>query len=102
MTSFREAKQFLRNGVLNNVTASFQVHLPPQSPVENITFGFGGPGVIGYIDLNGQFGRGSFTFVPTAAPEPMSAYSLGLALITLFGLRVRRKMNRLLGKARLL
>jgi hypothetical protein len=28
--------------------------------VQNITFGFGGNGVIGYIDLSGQFGIGSF------------------------------------------
>ena len=35
--------------------------MPPNSPIENITFGFGGPGVIAYIDLNGQFGTGSFT-----------------------------------------
>ena len=55
----------LHNGVSENVTASFQgPPLPPNSPVENITFGFGGPGVIGYIDLQGQFGNGSFTFVP--------------------------------------
>jgi len=91
-----------RNGVLDNVTASFQgPSLPPQSPVENITFGFGGPGVIGYIDLNGQFAQGSFTFVSTGMPEPISAYSLALGLIVLFGLCVRRKMNRPLGKARL-
>jgi hypothetical protein len=51
------------------VTASFQVILPPNSPVKNITFGFGGPGVIGYIDLDNQFGSGTFTFVSTV-PEP--------------------------------
>ena len=39
----------------------FQVRLPPNSPVNNITFGFGGDGVIGYIDLDNQFGGGSFT-----------------------------------------
>lgn len=58
----------LHNGVLENVTASFQgPPLPPNPPVENITFGFGGPGVIGYQDLNGQFGNGSFTFVPESS-----------------------------------
>lgn len=45
---------------LLGVTASFQVILPANSPVRNITFGFGGPGVIGYIDLNEQYGSGSF------------------------------------------
>jgi hypothetical protein len=88
---FQGGQAIFRNGVLNNVIASFQVHLPPQSPVENITFGFGGPGIIGYTNLNGQFGLGSFTFVSTGVPELISAYSLGLGLITLFGLRVRRR-----------
>jgi hypothetical protein len=53
-----------RNGVLDNVTASFQGTLPPGTPVRNITFGFGGPGIIGYIDPRNRFGRGSFTFGP--------------------------------------
>jgi hypothetical protein len=70
----------LHNGVIQDVTASFQGGpLPPNPPVENITFGFGGNGVIGYIDLNGQFGNGSFTFVPEPAPlGPIAACSLML------------------------
>ena len=48
------------DGAIQNVTASFQGTLPPGAPVKNITFGFGGPGVIGYIDLAGQGGRGTF------------------------------------------
>jgi len=66
------------NGVIENVTASFQGNLPPNSPVNNITFGFGGPGVIGYIDLNNQFGSGTFTFA-SPVPEPGSL-SLVLAI----------------------
>jgi hypothetical protein len=58
---FQGGQVILHEGAINNVTASFQVVLPPNSPVENITFGFGGPGVIAYIDLNHQFGTGSFT-----------------------------------------
>src|SRR6266545_5006413 len=58
---FQGGQVIFRNGRLDNVTASFQVILPEKSPVKNITFGFGGPGVIGYIDLDGQFGSGSFT-----------------------------------------
>ena len=57
---FQGGQVIFHDGVLTNVIASFQVFLPPNSPVQNITFGFGGPGVIGYIDLNGQFGSGSF------------------------------------------
>jgi len=61
---FQGGQAIFQDGTLHNVTASFQVILPPNSPVQNITFGFGGPGVIGYIDLRGQFGMGSFTFGP--------------------------------------
>jgi hypothetical protein len=58
---FQAGQVTFHNGVIDNVIASFQVIVPPNSPVSNITFGFGGPGVIGYADLNGQFGDGSFT-----------------------------------------
>jgi hypothetical protein len=58
---FQGGQAIFENGILENVTASFQVILPPNSPVHNITFGFGGPGVIGYADLDNQFGSGSFT-----------------------------------------
>jgi hypothetical protein len=57
---FQGGQVIFLDGVITDVTASFQVILPPNSPVQNITFGFGGPGVIGYIDRNGQFGSGSF------------------------------------------
>jgi hypothetical protein len=57
---FQGGQVIFHDGVFQDVTASFQVILPPNSPVQNITFGFGGAGVIGYIDLNGQFGSGSF------------------------------------------
>jgi rhamnogalacturonan endolyase len=58
---FQGGQAIFQDGVLQNVTASYQVILPPNSPVRNITFGFGDPGSIGYIDLDGQFGNGSFT-----------------------------------------
>jgi hypothetical protein len=57
---FQGGQVIFHDGVINDVTASFQVRLPPDSPVQNITFGFGGPGVIGY-NLQGQYGDGSFT-----------------------------------------
>jgi hypothetical protein len=57
---FQGGQVIFSDGVLDDVTASFQVRLPPDSPVSNITFGFGGPGVIGYVDLDGQYGNGSF------------------------------------------
>lgn len=59
---FQGGQVILRDGLIEDVTASFQVRLPQGSPVNNITFGFGGPGVIGYVDLDNQSGGGSFTF----------------------------------------
>lgn len=61
---FQGGQVIFRDGGLQNVTASFQVFLPPGSPVKNITFGFGVPGGIAYIDLDDQFGDGSFSLVP--------------------------------------
>jgi hypothetical protein len=61
---FQGGQVILDDQVVQNVTASFQVVLPPSSPVQNITFGFGGPGVIGYIDNASNPGTGSFTIVP--------------------------------------
>ena len=65
---FQGGQAIFEDGALQNVTASFQVVLPPDSPVNNITFGFGGPGVIGYIDLANQFGGGSFAICPEGSP----------------------------------
>jgi hypothetical protein len=73
------------NGVLENVTASYQGTLPAGAPVENITFGFGGPGVIGYTDLSGNPGLGSFTI-----PEP-GTLSLCLAACCCLALLSRSK-----------
>jgi hypothetical protein len=44
---------------------TFQVTFSYDADLDNITFGFGADGVIGYIDLDGQFGSGSFTFEST-------------------------------------
>ena len=60
---FQGGQVIFQDGVFQNVTASFQVILPPDSPVQNITFGFGIPMGIGYIDLDGNFGSGSLELV---------------------------------------
>ena len=57
---FQGGQVISRDGIVHDVTASFQVFMPPNSPLNNITFGFGGDGVIGYIDLAGQYGDGTF------------------------------------------
>jgi hypothetical protein len=75
---FQGGQVIFIDGVLVNVTASYQVTLPPSAPVENITFGFGGDGVIGYIDDSRNFGSGTFTFTP----EPSSLF-IGAATVML-------------------
>jgi hypothetical protein len=65
---FQGGQVIFLDGVPENVTASFQVFLPPDSPVNNITFGFGDSLGIGYIDLDNQFGSGSFTFCSDCCP----------------------------------
>jgi hypothetical protein len=78
---FQGGQAIFQDGVIQNVTASFQVFMPPDSPVNNITFGFGGDGMIGYIDLDGQFGSGSFTFEITyrlfLTSSPVREISIG-------------------------
>jgi len=61
---FQGGQVIFQDGVLQNVTASFQVILPPGAPVQNITFGFGDPMGIAYIDLDGGFGTGSLELAP--------------------------------------
>lgn len=93
---FQGGQVIFHDGILENVTASFQVFLPPHSPVTNITFGFGGPGIIGYIDLNHQFGTGTFTFASATVPEPAPIKVFALALFLLASLHTRelRKARR--------
>jgi hypothetical protein len=67
---FQGGQVIFEDGVPTNVTASFQVRLPEGSPVKNITFGFGTPGGIAYIDLDDQYGSGSFTFATDSLSSP--------------------------------
>jgi hypothetical protein len=67
---FQGGQVIFEDGVPSNVTASFQVRLPDGSPVKNITFGFGSPGGIAYIDLDDQYGSGSFTFASDSLSPP--------------------------------
>ena len=69
------------DGLLFNVTAAFLANEPPGSPVSSIAFGFGGPGTIGYLDLQRNFGAGDFTIVsePSAVGSCLFA-GLGVLL----------------------
>ena len=82
------------NGVLTNLTASFQGPTPANAQVKNITFGFGGPGSIGYIDLSNNFGSGSFSFqIPEPSTFVLLLFALGGLLLFTFvrsGARHRR------------
>ncbi len=87
-----------QNGTLENVTAAFFPPPPVNAPVSDIAFGFGGPGVIGYIDLNRQFGEGSYSLA-SIVPEPPTFLSLLLGLGALLlreKVAVRRNIDTLL------
>ena len=78
-----------QNGILQYVTAAYFPPPPANAAVSDIAFGFGGPGVIGYIDLNRQFGSGSYALAPTV-PEQSSFLSLLVGLATLLLIRLWR------------
>ncbi len=78
-----------QNGILQYVTAAYFPPPPANAAVSDIAFGFGGPGVIGYIDLSRQFGSGSYALA-AAVPEPSSFLSLLVGLVTLLLIRLWR------------
>jgi hypothetical protein len=71
----------LQDGILSYFTAAF---FPPSpaSPVTAIAFGFGGPGIIGYVTPEQEFGLGAYTLPATIAgiPEPSTLLLFALAL----------------------
>lgn len=74
----------LENGVLSYFTAAIFPPTPWPAPVSDIAFGFGGPGVIGYIGPAGDFGLGSYTIGAAQIPEPatLMLFAMGLLVIT--------------------
>jgi hypothetical protein len=85
----------LENGAVSYFTAAFFRMTP--APVSDIAFGFGGPGVIGYIVPPEAFGSGRYVIFPDAVPEPPLYWLVitGLAA-TLFvrGMRGKRRNRR--------
>jgi uncharacterized protein (TIGR03437 family) len=80
----------LRDGKFENVTASFQGSPPSNPPLLNITFGFGGDGVIGYIDLAGNYGSGAFDLSTVEAAANAASFLRAMplspgSLVTIFG-----------------
>lgn len=83
----------LNNGNLEYFTAAFFPPPPANSPVSDIAFGFGGPGIIGYTIPSGltNFGEGSYTIRTQTVPEPSALYGSIAALGV--GLLMKRKLK---------
>jgi len=63
---FQGGQVIFHYGYLYNVTADFDPAvsgMPSNAPVNDIAFGFGGPGIIGYEDKENQFGGGTFSLI---------------------------------------
>lgn len=89
----------LEDGVLSYFTAAFFPPPPDNSPVSDIAFGFGGPGVIGYTTPPGftNFGSGQYTLHPSAIPGPstLACVALGLGALAAAARRKRGSVSRL-------
>jgi hypothetical protein len=75
-------------GTLHSITAEFYPSIdgPAGAPVNQIAFGFGGPGSIGYSDTNAQYGSGFFGITSSNIPVSISLrMEAGYANLTLSG-----------------
>lgn len=68
-------------------TGAFFPPPPDHSPVNAVAFGFGGPGIIGYVGRDGTPGAGKY--VLTGVPEPQIALILLMGCSLLVALRKR-------------
>jgi hypothetical protein len=75
-------------GILYNVTAAFDPYIsgaPTNAPLNSIAFGFGGPGIIGYVDKQGQYGSGAFSLISSnIIPQIVSVSIVGSDLQLVF------------------
>lgn len=79
----------LVNGVPSYFTAAY---FPSIGPVNDLAFGFGGPGIIGYSTPPGfNFGAGMYAFV---TPEPSLLLPVGVAALLLLSCRTSRVNQR--------
>ncbi len=81
---FQGGQAILQNGALTYFTAAFFPPPPPSAPVNDMAFGFGGPGIIGYSTPPGSnFGSGIYTLSPSPIPEPaaLKLVALGLSVL---------------------
>jgi len=73
----------LEDGVLSYFTAAFFPPPPDNSPVSDIAFGFGGPGIIGYFTSPDVAGSGTYTVSSLGIPEPPAVAVFGFALLVM-------------------
>jgi uncharacterized protein (TIGR03437 family) len=81
---YQGGQVILRDGKFENVTAAFLVTVP-NPPLLNITFGFGGDGIIGYIDTDGNYGSGTFELSSAAAVVNAASFLISEPLAPIFG-----------------
>jgi hypothetical protein len=84
------------NGAPSYFTAAFFPPPPANSPTDDIAFGFGGPGIIGYF--TGQTaGSGVYVLQSTPIPEPtpLALLTVGLAAIAVVARASRRSASSL-------
>ena len=83
----------LQDGALSYFTAAFLPPPPANSPVSDIAFGFGGPGVIGYAMPPGlsDIATGQYILHPRTIPAPSSLACLALGLAALAATSTRRR-----------
>ena len=80
------------NGALWYFTAAIFPPTPWPAPVSDIAFGFGGPGVIGYISGANDFGLGQYVIGAAELPEPGTLFGFAFGVLVLFGAARRRAL----------
>jgi hypothetical protein len=81
-----------QDGVLSYFTAAY---FPSFGPVNDIAFGFGAPGIIGYsVGPGFNFGSGTYV-IQSSVPEPPTVVLLATAfiLVTFQGAKKRESLN---------
>jgi hypothetical protein len=85
---YQGGQVIFHHGILYNVTADFDPAVsgaPTNAPLNSIAFGFGGPGIIGYTDKQGEYGSGVFSLISSnIIPKVVSVSIVGNGLQLVF------------------
>lgn len=86
----------LEDGAFSLFRAAFLPPPPAGSPVSDIAFGFGGPGVIGYAVPPGlsDIGSGQYFAHPRVTPAPSTLVCLGLGMLAMAAIATTRARRR--------